>query len=66
MHTTGRSRSRRGTEQQPGECLYLPPPVPAADLALMRIDKLHLEFPFAGGRMLSDLLAIRTLSGAWR
>ena len=37
---------------------YLPRPVPAADLELMRqIDKLHLEFPFAGARMLRGLLA---------
>ena len=37
---------------------YLPRPVPAADLELMRqIDKLHLEFPFAGARMLRRLLA---------
>ncbi len=37
---------------------YLPQPVQAADLALMRrIDELHLEFPFAGSRMLRDLLA---------
>jgi putative transposase len=39
---------------------YLPRPVPAADLVLMRqIDELHLEFPFAGARMLSRLLAAR-------
>jgi putative transposase len=32
--------------------------VSAADLALMRrIDELHLEFPFAGSRLLRDLLA---------
>jgi putative transposase len=32
-------------------------PVSAADLALMRrMDELHLEFPFAGSRMLRDLL----------
>jgi putative transposase len=38
---------------------YLPRPVSAADLALMtQIDKLHLEFPFAGSRMLRRLLAI--------
>jgi putative transposase len=38
---------------------YLPRPVSATDLALMRqIDKLHLEFPFAGSRMLRRLLAI--------
>jgi putative transposase len=37
---------------------YLPRPVSAADLALMRrIDELHLEFPFAGSRMLRRLLA---------
>ena len=32
-----------------GSAYYLPRPVSAADLALMRrIDELHLEFPFAG------------------
>ncbi len=37
---------------------YLPRPVSAADLALMRrIDELHLELPFAGSRMLRRLLA---------
>ncbi len=37
---------------------YLPRPVSAADLDLMRqIDKLHMEFPFAGARMLRRLLA---------
>jgi len=36
----------------------LPRPVPAADLAIMRrLDELHLEFPFAGARMLRGLLA---------
>jgi putative transposase len=34
-----------------------PEPVSAADLALMRrMDELHLAFPFAGSRMLRDLL----------
>jgi putative transposase len=37
---------------------YLPRPVPDADLAIMRrLDRLHLEFPFAGSRMLKGLLA---------
>jgi len=37
---------------------YVPELVCPADLALMRqMDKLHLEFPFAGSRMLRDLLA---------
>ena len=41
-----------------GSVYYLPRPVFAADLALMRrIDELHLEFPFAGSRMLRGLLA---------
>ena len=36
---------------------YKPEPVSAADLAVMRrMDELHLEFPFAGSRMLRDLL----------
>jgi putative transposase len=41
-----------------GSVYYLPRPVSTADLALMRrIDELHLEFPFAGSRLLRDLLA---------
>ena len=37
---------------------YRPRPVPQADLAIMRrLDRLHLEFPFAGARMLRGLLA---------
>ena len=40
-----------------GSVYYLPKPVSAADLKLMRrIDELHLEHPFAGARMLRDLL----------
>ena len=40
-----------------GSVYYLPRPLPAADLAIMRrMDELHLEFPFAGSRMLRDLL----------
>jgi putative transposase len=39
---------------------YTPQPVPAADLALRRqLDELHLEHPFAGSRMLRDLLCLR-------
>ena len=37
----------------------LPRPVSARDLELMKhIDRLHLEMPFAGSRMLRDLLAL--------
>ena len=40
-----------------GSVYYLPTPVPAAELALMRrIDELHLNHPYAGSRMLRDLL----------
>jgi putative transposase len=36
---------------------YRPRPVSPVDLAIMRrIDELHLEYPFAGSRMLRDLL----------
>jgi putative transposase len=36
---------------------YEPRPVPATELAIMRrIDALHLDYPFAGSRMLRDLL----------
>jgi len=36
---------------------YRPRPVAPADLAVMRrIDELHLDYPFAGSRMLRDLL----------
>src|ERR1700729_3899315 len=41
-----------------GSVYYLPRPVPEADLAIMRrLDRLHLEAPFAGARMLKGLLA---------
>jgi putative transposase len=36
---------------------YVPQPVSESDLALMRrLDELHLNHPFAGARMLRDLL----------
>jgi len=40
-----------------GSVYYEPRPVSAADLAIMRrIDELHLDYPFAGSRMLRDML----------
>jgi putative transposase len=40
-----------------GSVYYLPRPTSAADLALMRrMDELHLDYPFAGSRMLRDLM----------
>ena len=41
-----------------GRVYYLPQPVSSDDFAIMRrLDRLHLEFPFAGSRMLRGLLA---------
>jgi len=41
-----------------GSVYYLPRAIPAGELAIMRrLDELHLEFPFAGSRMLRGLLA---------
>lgn len=40
-----------------GSIYYEPRPVSARDLVLMqRLDRLHLEYPFAGARLLRDLL----------
>jgi putative transposase len=45
-----------------GSFHYQPRPVSAANLAIMRrMDELHLEFPFAGSRMLRDLLVTEGL-----
>jgi len=41
-----------------GSVYYLPRSVSATDLeAMRRLDRLHLEFPFAGSRMLRGLLS---------
>ncbi len=41
---------------------YMPRPVSDGDLMLMRrIDELHLEYPFAGSRMLRDMLVRQEL-----
>ena len=40
-----------------GSVYYKPRPVSPEDLAIMRrIDELHMEYPFAGSRMLRDFL----------
>ena len=42
-----------------GNVYYLPRPVSASDLEVMRLlDRLHLQFPFAGSRMLRRRLRI--------
>jgi putative transposase len=51
------SRQARMLNVSRGSVYYLPRPASAADLALMRrMDELHLDYPFAGSRMLRDLL----------
>lgn len=51
------ARQAKALNLSRGSVYYLPRPVPASDLALMRrMDEVHLEFPFAGSRMLRDLL----------
>jgi hypothetical protein len=54
-----RSHSKRGKLGiSRASVYYLPRPTSAADPAIMRrIDALHMDFPFAGSRMLRDLLA---------
>jgi hypothetical protein len=40
-----------------GGVYYLPRPMPPQDLAIIRrLDQLHMDYPFAGARMLSGLL----------
>jgi putative transposase len=52
------SRQARELGISRGSVYYLPRPTSSDDLALMRrIDEMHLEYPFAGARMLRDLLA---------
>jgi len=58
-HDLAISRQARALNISRGSVYYLPRPVPEADLAIMRrLDRLHLEFPFAGSRMLRGLLAV--------
>ena len=50
-----------------GSVYYLPRPVPEADLKIMRrLDELHLEFPFAGARMLRYFLAAERIKAGRR
>jgi putative transposase len=56
-HGLSISRQAKALGISRGSVYYLPRPVSDADLALMRrIDELHLEYPFAGSRMLKSLL----------
>jgi putative transposase len=56
-HELSLTRQTELLELSRASLYYRPVPVSAADLALMRrIDELHLELPFAGSRLLRDLL----------
>ena len=57
-HDLAISKQAKALNISRGSVYYLPRPMPEAELALMRrLDRLHLEFPFAGSRMLRGLLA---------
>ena len=58
-HALPVSRQAQAVGISRGSVYYLPRPTRAADLAIMRrIDELHLDYPFAGSRMLRDLLGV--------
>lgn len=57
QHKLSLSRQAKALGVSRGSLYYSPRPVSTADLALMRrIDELHLDYPFAGSRMLQGLL----------
>jgi putative transposase len=57
-HALPITRQARKLAISRGSVYYLPRPASPADLGIMRrIDELHMDFPFAGSRMLRDLLA---------
>jgi putative transposase len=56
-HALSLTRQAAALGLSPGSLYYVPRPVREADVALMRqLDALHLDFPFAGARMLRRLL----------
>ena len=56
-HALALTRQAEGLGISRGSLCYQPQPVSGADLAVMRrMDELHLAYPFAGSRMLRDLL----------
>jgi putative transposase len=56
-HKLSLSRQAKVLGISRGSVYYQPRPVSETDLALMRrIDELHLDYPFAGSRMLQGLL----------
>ena len=63
-HQLSVTRQAKALRISRGSAYYRPRPVSDADLALMRrIEELHMDYPFAGSRMLQGLLLGK---GAWR
>jgi putative transposase len=59
-HTLPMTRQAKLLAISRSNLYYLPRPTTAGDLALMRqIDELHLSHPFAGSRMLRDMLNLK-------
>jgi putative transposase len=62
-HALPISRQAEALGVSRGAVYYKPRPVSAADLKIMRrLDELHLDYPFAGSRMLRDLLGREGIS----
>jgi putative transposase len=56
-HDLAITRQAKALSISRGSVYYMPRPVSATDLEVMRhLDRLHLDFPFAGSRMLRGLL----------
>src|SRR3954453_18424859 len=59
-HDLSIARQAEALKISRGSVYYLPRPVSSADLEIMqRLDLAHLEYPFAGSRMLRGLLALQ-------
>lgn len=59
VHALPATRQAERRERSRSNVYDLPQPVPEADLVMMwRIDQLHVASPFAGGRMLRDMLKL--------
>ena len=62
-HALSITRQAELLELSRASVYYLPRATPASDLVLMRrLDELHLNHPFAGSRMLRDLLGLERFS----
>ena len=59
-HGLSIARQAKALNISRGSVYYQPRPVSAEDLKIMRrLDELHLDYPFAGSRMLRELLHVK-------